>query len=95
MGEATTRVNARAFLETLDGTFIDTEHLRSDPNQAAILECVAHVIRRDLKSALMGLGPLFGEQQLLALCTSVIREDFDPDGPQTPFPADDEEGDDE
>jgi len=92
MGDVSNRVNARAFLETLDGTFINTSYLAEHPNQAEILASAGHVIRRDFKSALMGLGPLFGEEQLLALCASVIREDFDPDGPQTSLPGDDEEG---
>ncbi|QIJ75076.1 hypothetical protein GU700_11030 [Methylobacterium sp. NI91] len=70
---------ARAFLELPDGThkarqqFTDTDTIQATA-----------VIRRDLKRAVHGLAPLFGEDFILALCAEVMSEDYDPEGYQTP-----------
>ena len=85
----------RHYLETSDGVIRPMLSLTkmSEAERDALIDSAREVMKREIKSAIWGLAPIFGKDQVLALVMQVMAEDFDPDGPQTPLPGDeDEEG---
>jgi hypothetical protein len=75
---ASRKVLTRGCLELPDGSFRSPNRFTEEHTVQAL-----QIVRRDIKRAIHGLGPLFGEHLLLEIAAEVIREDFNPDGFQT------------
>ena len=75
---ATRKVLTRGCLELPDGSFRSPNRFTEQHTVQAL-----QIVRRDIKRAIHGLGPLIGEHLLLEIVAEVISEDFDPDGYQT------------
>ena len=82
----------RGALEIDGDDMMTVAGLAQAPNRDELLQQAAHAVCRNLKDALWGLGPIFGRETLLTLCARIIKEDFQPDQPQTRKASDDGEG---
>ena len=79
------RINHRMYLETDDGRFVPISHLKESNDQDLILQTIGP-IKRAIKEAIHGLTPIVGRDNIRAWVDEIIAEDYDADGPQTPFP---------
>jgi len=80
--EKTKYALVRQALELADGDLISTRAFRAAPTDV-LLNSIRAAIERDIKEAISGLSPIFGKDQILALCMKIMDEDDDADGPQT------------
>ena len=73
----------KMMIEVDDGMFWRVDELLKHPDREKLVQGAIAVLEMQLKDVLGGMAPLFGREQLLAMCLKIINEDFDPDGPQT------------
>jgi hypothetical protein len=79
------QISHRFFLETDDGRFVSVSHLQQTVDPDLIQQTIGP-IKRAIKEAIGGLGPIVGRDRLIAWTDEIIAEDFDSDGPQTLTP---------
>lgn len=93
MSNSNKRITHRILLETDDGRFVHVDHLQKTDDPDLILQTIGP-IKRAIKDAIGGLGPICGRDRLVAWVNEIIAEDFDADGPQalTPHEYDEQNG---